>query len=206
MFFYEVGYGSYEDSGYIQLFHKKEFSEEEFEALILEVAPEAAERSLERQESLEDETQKGDYYRGHRFEDMYPHIAALLIEKHGFREISYCARYSVFGWPNLLDKSDWGSDRDETLTRLTDRLNAAGFTPEKYPTHEDREYRTWAELDEETRERWALMGYDEGSFNDAWDDSIPDEEKRKPVRKPRKRSRRKAVQGEALPPEDTPEV
>ena len=52
-----------------------------------------------------------------------PYIYRWLIDNKGFKPIEYEVDWEVFGWAKLLNKTSWGTDRDETLDEITDYLN-----------------------------------------------------------------------------------
>jgi len=42
-----------------------------------------------------------------------------LTKNFDFKRVKFMSEFNVFGWADILDEKDWGSDRDEQLNRLT---------------------------------------------------------------------------------------
>lgn len=130
MYFYTVGYGSYEDSGNISLVHRKEYTEEEFENMVKECAKIVTEQYLykEKEKRIKDKERlqftlefndplKVD------FSDIYEKVADLLCIKYTFKKLKYTQRYSVFGWANLVGENNWEEESDEKLNKLKEYLS-----------------------------------------------------------------------------------
>lgn len=126
MYRYKIGYWSHEDSFFVELEHDKKFTEEDLTGMICEaiiwVVRELAKR---------------DVYI-HNFSDaMMPHcsqphdiiidVPTFLVKQRGFRATQYEADWSVFGWPSLFHKDDWGEQRTDRLNDITDFINATGL-------------------------------------------------------------------------------
>ena len=113
MSFYDVGYDTYEESEHIQLAHEKVFSQDEFDKLVIQ----ATIAVLKREKSLRKEHVS--------FQDILHDVVEELTMKRGFRRLKFDARFVVFGWPSIRDKTDWNHDREKQLDRLTDALDKA---------------------------------------------------------------------------------
>ena len=112
MYFYKLGYWTYDGEAAVGLFHERRFTQEAFEALVLEAAAELVEREPGR--------------RGHfPFAWIYDDIAKLLIERHGFQAIEYAAEYEPFGSSSILEADEAWPD----LLKLTRYLQARGLAP-----------------------------------------------------------------------------
>ncbi len=130
MYFYSLGYGSYEDSDRITLASEAKMSKEAFEEIVLAASVEVVREIIEKRSRANDN--EDDFEYTHNFSNIYEAVADKM-QTCGFRRIKYVADVSPFGWPSIFTKGDWESQRgseDSFLNRLTDRLNAAGFNAE----------------------------------------------------------------------------
>lgn len=102
-FLYKLGYDSPEECNFVVLHHDKPFDDDEFEALILSVLPDAPPRlEAERTGSrLLDVIGAQPTWK-----NLYKVVAALLCERHGFRNAAYAARFVSFGWPDLSSEAN----------------------------------------------------------------------------------------------------
>ena len=126
LYYYQIGYGSYEDSDDVMLSHEQKFTEKQFRDLCFEAAPQAARN-----------------YVGHRklkyikkllcrprrrkeitFQDLFPFVAEQLIMHHGFKLVQSEQRFFMFGWPNIMDPKHWEDQRDEDLDALRKVIEA----------------------------------------------------------------------------------
>jgi len=110
MHIYELGYHSYEESQYTQLYHEKKFNQNEFEKIICQAAANILKGYKIR---------KGERI---SFQDINFSVAEELIKNFGFKKVNFAATFNVFGWANILDEKDWEHDRDEQLNLLTKSL------------------------------------------------------------------------------------
>lgn len=112
MYVYELGYGSYEDSGYIQLFHEEKFTQEEFEQKIQSSVKDALIRYIDKEDD-------GVVYRGHDsnphigFSGFYTYIAEILCEQCGFSIVEFQATFSLFGWDDLIAGDGFNREEEE---------------------------------------------------------------------------------------------
>jgi hypothetical protein len=111
-YIYNLGYHSYEESENYQLYHHKKFSKNDFEELVAKATADVIKNHLP----------KNDEHIS--FQDIIFSVRSVLIRKLGFKEVKFAATFNVFGWPDILDKKDWSSDRDEQLNRLTEALTS----------------------------------------------------------------------------------
>lgn len=140
MYFYDVGYQTYEDSDAVVLGHSKKFSRTQLEKMIFAVLPSILDAHIEKDEEskqkLYDHYQQSFVTTGSKscivFSDIYEQISDALCKQYGFTKISFATRYHVFGWANLLSKKDWLHERnyDDNLIRLTEMLEKQGYLVE----------------------------------------------------------------------------
>ncbi len=123
MCIYNVGYDSYEESEYIQLYHEKEFSQQKFEEIVIEatilVLKEDKENYINRYKELKE---KGDdILPTVTFQDILHSVVEALVKSFGFKKVKFTGDFNVFGWADILDEKEWEHDRDELLRKLTER-------------------------------------------------------------------------------------
>lgn len=107
MYFYEVGYGSPEDSSYRQIQHEKLFTEDEFDNLVLSCVPEALINYIKGRKSWGlDRLDKEMHI---NFSELHNHVTKILCNKHGFSPIKLTACFSTFGWADLIQDEGWDS-------------------------------------------------------------------------------------------------
>lgn len=107
---YNIGYSTYEESEYYQLYHKIKYSQEEFEKIVTKAVT--------------------NQFKGHKvkkkerisFQDIISSVVEELTNNFGFKKVDFIAEFSVFGWANLLDKKDWEEDRNKQLELLTNSI------------------------------------------------------------------------------------
>jgi hypothetical protein len=107
MHIYNIGYSSYEESDYYQLYHEKKFSKEEFEEMVAKATINVLKDSDE------------DSYFMLTFQQILYAVVKELIKNFGFKEVEFDAKFEVFGWADIADEKDWEHDRDEQLNLLT---------------------------------------------------------------------------------------
>lgn len=110
MHIYNLGYHTYEESDYVQLYHKKKYSKKEFEKVVAKAAVSVLKNSKNKKENKIS------------FQDIFFSLIEGLVEQFGFKEVKFDAEFSVFGWANILDEKDWKHDRDKQLNELTRSL------------------------------------------------------------------------------------
>jgi hypothetical protein len=115
MYFYEIGYGSCEDSGVIQLIHDRSFRQYQFNKMVFECAIEAAKSYF--QERVKDytefnESKESDRYWDERtisinWSEIYEKTAELMCEKYNFVIPKPKCTFWGWGWANLREKGSW---------------------------------------------------------------------------------------------------
>ena len=111
LYLYKFGYGSYEDSAFAEVSHSKQFSEKEFDKLVTEAIIRVLQGII---------SKKYDPFLhedGISYESIHEYVLEEL-KKYGFEEIKYQAEWSIFGWPSIVDKSSWSSQRGPELDKL----------------------------------------------------------------------------------------
>ncbi len=106
-YIYNIGYSTYEESEYYQLYHKRRYSQEEFEKIVVK----AVMNWFKEYEVKKDEKIS--------FQDIIFSLIEELTKNFGFKKVDFTAEFSVFGWANLLDKQNWEEDRNKQLKMLT---------------------------------------------------------------------------------------
>lgn len=149
VFFYEVGYYSYEDSGFYQIYHTHRYSPEDFEKLVIEVALQVIEAKMPEENEhlsryLDYDPAKDDsgYHRriaeeaaqgwNFTFSEIYSGIVKVLCANYGFKQIKFSARYSIDGWSRLREeKAAFNAEGDPIYDRISQAIK------DKFGTVED---------------------------------------------------------------------
>lgn len=133
---YDIGYGTYEESEYYNLYHTEAFTEEQIQELIHKIVKElilSIRFDEERQNFIfegqdrfdhagfvdklyHDEVPGAEYGYRLTFQELLGKIVDKLVKEHGFKHFDIQAKYVTDGWPNLFYK-DW-ADSDDTLDVL----------------------------------------------------------------------------------------
>lgn len=116
MYIYNIGYHSYEESEYVQLYHKKEFDKKTFEKILCQ----ATINVLKNNEEFRKEDK-----RHVTFQNIFSEVVEELIKNFEFKELKFTSEFSVFGWASILDEKDWKMNRDEQLNLLTKTIKRA---------------------------------------------------------------------------------
>lgn len=156
MYYYNIGYFSFEDSGYVQLVHSKKFTEEEFNEMVYicfgdvikKIKKEIAMPIEELEKYYSDKDNDEDYIFWHCdynnkislcFMDIYRYIAYMLCKNFGFEYLKFEADFSIFGWDNLNDKEDnYRSNNpidSEKEKKLRDIINENLADIQIHPSH-----------------------------------------------------------------------
>lgn len=105
-YIYNIGYHTYEESEYTQLYHELKYTQKEFEEIVKQITTKILRKRKETRMT---------------FQDIHCEVCNELKEK-GFKEIKFTAELSVFGWANILDRKDWEHNREEQLNMLTTEI------------------------------------------------------------------------------------
>jgi len=112
MYIYNIGYDSYEETEYVQLYHKNKYKNKEFEEMIMKaVVNVLSKQKIKKSEIIS-------------FQDIFSDLIEELIKNFGFKKVKFDSKFNVFGWTNILDKEDWKNIRDEKLNKLTDYIKS----------------------------------------------------------------------------------
>ena len=150
MFYYSIGYGSYEDSDYIQLMHETEFGKRKFEQIIFDAVPFVLEEL--KTDFLNKDAKYHWYYdfydkRLHiGFDALFSIFAEVLCEHFGFERMGYTASFHLFGWPNMMEEDSWDHEKaDKKYAKLAVMIRDGLKDVEIHPDH-TRDYFTEKEL------------------------------------------------------------
>jgi len=110
MFTYKIGYGSYEESEFVELQHENEYSNDQLHEIVVQAIKAV----------LADVIQTDEYFveSGPSYQHIHDQVIEKLLSEHGFRKVEYRATWSVFGWPSLTDPKDWQGQRDDVLDKI----------------------------------------------------------------------------------------
>jgi hypothetical protein len=152
MFIYSVSYTSYEDSSVIYLSHEKEYTEEEFEKIVIDAITWYMKALKTNSAELANETIDGPMpfspanlgrWLGSRVDrewpciwnisDLFPDVGYVLERpEFGFKVVKPKQEVVFFGWQNPFSyKTDWVKNahaEECATTRLSENLWANGFT------------------------------------------------------------------------------
>ena len=118
LYFYLIGYGSYEDSGQVMLSHEKKFTKKRLRDMCMEMAPRAAKKFISgrKPKCLGGVCMYGSRkLEDIRFSEFYLFIAEQLSIRKGFKVVEPCENFFMFGWPNIMDPKDWESQREKDM-------------------------------------------------------------------------------------------
>ncbi len=120
MYIYKIGYGSYEESEFIELSHKEKFSKLEME----EWYTKAFEWAI-----LEKKKDPEATYYSFTFQHLLSLAADWLVTQ-GFSRVVYESITSTFGWANTLNPRSWEDSSASTLTGKLQEKFQKHATPE----------------------------------------------------------------------------
>ena len=111
IYFYNVGYDSYEESPSVVLYHNQKFSEKEFQNLCASVTAKIYKNRDKLSESRHFILYENKKLKtGIKFEDLYRLLTDELCKNHGFKKIEYSSIFSPFGWAQVDDEKDWNEN------------------------------------------------------------------------------------------------
>jgi hypothetical protein len=133
MFFYEVGYTSYEEAPMYTLMSSKEYTQEEFDTLVADCMIEVYYiKSAEWKKRLEEEGYVKPVIDEDDDEEEYDHYSKVdnlltdtieaLVSKHGFSEPDFKCRFQPFGWGSIKNVEDWKGQTDSQLDFIRERF------------------------------------------------------------------------------------
>ncbi len=112
MYFYKVGYWTYDGSAYIELYHPEEFEQETFDALVHDATAEVLQR--EKRDKVH-----------FPFAWAYDQVANWLVLHHGFKRVAFAAEFEIYGSGSMLEPEKDYPD----LNRLYQYLHDRGLAP-----------------------------------------------------------------------------
>lgn len=122
MYFYSIGYTSYEECPDITLCHEKIFTSEELEDLIIksmrDIIP-----TLDFEYSFQ--SNFSELLMG--YDPNRKNVIDILCYKYGFIPLKYTATFRAFGWASVFDHEDWKED-SKSLTKI--RNGVADLKPD----------------------------------------------------------------------------
>jgi hypothetical protein len=132
MYYYDIGYGTCEESSFVTLTHEKKVTQDDLHQMIKKICIELYQEFHTDSDQFTDDGEKWhslekmfdhctfqDLWNTHRFprdEDQVS-IVDKLIKDYGFQRIKYEAEIAYFGWASL-DKVDWTGHTDELTQDL----------------------------------------------------------------------------------------
>lgn len=120
MFIYNIGYTSYEDSAFAQLYHKEQFTN----AQLCEIVNEAVVAVIKQKK-------KGKHHYIHSYSGIHHEVVKYLISEKGFTYMGFDAWWTCEGWASMFI-DDSGSEQDiwdsEELKSLRQTVKEAGYT------------------------------------------------------------------------------
>lgn len=137
IYFYSVGYSSYEEAPSIILFSHKKYSKQEFMNICAEASMKVYDKIHEYKDIneyikyIEDENEllteeEQGMLRGFsvKFDEIYRYVTKELCKNYGFKEIKIENLFMPFGWSNIVDETDWANDtmNDFDLQRIRDYI------------------------------------------------------------------------------------
>ena len=117
MNFYEIGYWSMEEVPRIIFTNEKNYTQDQFDDLIIDLVKELKPKLLKDYKKIEDVN----------FENCLYDIVRLLKNNFGFEPIKPSVIFRPFGWASIKNKNDWIDEtkHDRVLNKLRDALNEA---------------------------------------------------------------------------------
>lgn len=151
MYSYEIGYGSYEDSNYIQLTHEKQFTEEEFDEMVYACVESVMEEvkiqcAIPRKKLLNKTESEHPYigwYCGYdesfhlNFEAIHELVAEYMCSKFDFKPLKFQQRFNVFGWCNLNNSEHFRADTRNVprIDKLREIVQKGFADVDLHPSH-----------------------------------------------------------------------
>lgn len=116
MYFYRIGFYSYEESNYLVVFSEKKYTKEEFNKLVIDIAaPIVLEQQkknvLQVEEDIAEFKKENLKYdaesmrenaKSVTWDSVYREVAEVLCLKYGFNMLEYQAEFSLFSWSNII--------------------------------------------------------------------------------------------------------
>lgn len=115
MYLYSIGYGSYEESHYVQYWHERKLSEQELSDLVVDCMVETIEHYAGRfEENGYNEDMFHSSEEGPSFQEILEsEVFEQSLQYRGFKTVEFEAKFNIFGWPSAMDDTSWRSDTEE---------------------------------------------------------------------------------------------
>lgn len=119
-YIYNIGYASYEESKYIQMYFDKELTNKELEKYVQEATVIALTKALNNEYEKEAYIYWGFGERGIAFQDLFDCVIKEL-ENEGFEKVYFDASFDCCGWISIVKKIDHSFETNDTeIDRLID--------------------------------------------------------------------------------------
>lgn len=146
IYFYIVGYDSCEENPEVVLTNEKHYTDSQFRELCADITVDiynrrreifkdnyeyADKHNAEMQNELdEDEDTPQEVIDGltydpnSKFENLIDKVIEILIDKHGFKNLTYSAKFIPFGWAKFVPKNDWSeyTEGDKDLIAIRSKI------------------------------------------------------------------------------------
>jgi len=140
MYYYSIGYNSYEDSDYIKLCHEKEFSQKEFSDMVLDCVNDVVLKLKEDFKNPKENKKYAWFYDFYRFDhkpvlyfsSLYLIFAEVLCEKYLFEKTSEQTKFTFYGEGNIFDSEN---NIDKEFKSLSSRLKKQLENAEIHESH-----------------------------------------------------------------------
>ena len=136
MYYYSVGYSSYEDSAYYKYSSDTKYSDEELskvvENCIIDVLNGPAPKPY------------GWMSWPPNFDEVVVnHLFRAAMEAYGFTPLVYEASFSCMGWGSVSNPDDWGGSNGPIVLNIIDRIPKLNPNQPDSPYGNDDDTRTW---------------------------------------------------------------
>ncbi len=110
---YKIGWGSYEESDYTELYHTSRFGTDALERLVFDAVVEVLENII-----VDRPTNFSFLEDGISYSEIHDDVIETLIVKRGFSKVQYEAEWGIVGWPSITCDKSWSGQRGTVLDRL----------------------------------------------------------------------------------------
>src|SRR4051794_13325955 len=100
MYFYKLGYWTYDGSAAVELLHADEIDPDVYERWVHEATAEVIRRERENKAHFP-------------FAWIYDEVATVLVFRHGFQRVKYAGEYEIYGSGSVLDPDEDLPDLDK---------------------------------------------------------------------------------------------
>lgn len=107
MYFYKLGYWTYDGAAGVELAHADRISQDAFQQLVYACTAELIRRERKNKSHFP-------------FAWIYDEVASLLVLKHGFQRVEYTAEFEIYGSGSVLDPDEDLPDLDAMYRYLKD--------------------------------------------------------------------------------------